>query len=53
VCRVDGEDVIPQEGDFYGGWKTRDVTGGKKGMKGGERRVSFLLRLARSFTDSV
>ena len=36
VCRVDGEDVIPQEGDFYGGWKTKDVTGGKKGMKGGE-----------------
>ncbi|KAL7417857.1 hypothetical protein BDY24DRAFT_373124 [Mrakia frigida] len=35
VCRVDGEDVIPQEGDFYGGWKTSDISGGKKGMKGG------------------
>lgn len=33
--RVDGEDVIAQPGDFYGGWMTSDISGGKKGVKGG------------------
>ncbi|MFC6617120.1 DUF427 domain-containing protein [Deinococcus radiophilus] len=26
-CRVDGEVVTPQDGGFYGGWITRDLTG--------------------------
>ena len=26
-CRVAGELVRPQEGDFYGGWITADITG--------------------------
>jgi len=34
-CFADGEKVEPQKGDFYGGWKTSWITGGKKGMKGG------------------
>ncbi len=33
-CWVDEERVIPQEGDFYGGWITRDVTGPFKGAVG-------------------
>lgn len=30
-CRVAGELVRPQEGDFYGGWITADITGPFKG----------------------
>jgi uncharacterized protein (DUF427 family) len=33
-CSVDGEIVIPQPGDFYGGWITSWVTGPFKGGKG-------------------
>jgi hypothetical protein len=31
---VDGEEVQPQEGDFYGGWITSRVTGPFKGAPG-------------------
>ncbi|KAJ3206381.1 hypothetical protein HDU67_008219 [Dinochytrium kinnereticum] len=34
-CFVDGEEVVPQPGDFYGGWMTSDIDGGAKGVKGG------------------
>lgn len=33
-CRVDGEVVQAQEGDFYGGWITSDVRGPFKGGAG-------------------
>ena len=33
-CRVDGVVVAPQEGDFYGGWITPDITGPFKGGPG-------------------
>lgn len=33
-CRVDGRPVRPQEGDFYGGWITDDITGPFKGGPG-------------------
>jgi len=33
-CFVDGEKVVPQSGDFYGGWITSWIDGGKRGMKG-------------------
>lgn len=33
-CYVDGEHVEPQPGDFYGGWKTKDITGKIKGAPG-------------------
>ena len=33
-CWVDDERVIPQEGDFYGGWITKDVSGPFKGGVG-------------------
>ncbi|WP_022835800.1 DUF427 domain-containing protein [Salisaeta longa] len=33
-CVVDGEDVAPQEGSFYGGWITSDVVGPFKGGPG-------------------
>ena len=33
-CTVDGERVRPQEGDFYGGWITADITGPFKGGPG-------------------
>lgn len=33
-CTVDGEDVLPQEGDFYGGWITARITGPFKGAPG-------------------
>lgn len=33
-CEVDGETVQPQEGDFYGGWVTSDVSGPFKGGAG-------------------
>ena len=33
-CIVDGEDVRPQDGDFYGGWITSRVVGPFKGDPG-------------------
>ena len=33
-CEVDGEQVEPQEGGFYGGWITSDVVGPFKGRPG-------------------
>ena len=33
-CTVDGETVVPQEGDFYGGWITSKVAGPFKGAPG-------------------
>ena len=33
-CRVAGELVRPQEGDFYGGWITADIIGPFKGGPG-------------------
>jgi uncharacterized protein (DUF427 family) len=33
-CLVDGEEVIPQPGGFYGGWITSDVVGPFKGAPG-------------------
>ncbi len=33
-CRVDGEQVTPQPGGFYGGWITSDVVGPFKGVPG-------------------
>ncbi|GGE05965.1 hypothetical protein GCM10011390_26310 [Aureimonas endophytica] len=33
-CRVDGEQVTPQPGDFYGGWITSDIVGPFKGIPG-------------------
>lgn len=33
-CTVDGEPVIPQSGDFYGGWITSHVKGPFKGAPG-------------------
>jgi len=33
-CFVDDELVVPQPGDFYGGWVTRDVVGPFKGGPG-------------------
>ena len=34
ACTVDGEVVVPQEGDFYGGWVTSRVVGPFKGPPG-------------------
>ncbi len=34
ACYVDGERVMPQAGDFYGGWITSDVVGPFKGEPG-------------------
>ncbi len=33
-CWVDDERVVPQAGDFYGGWITRDLRGPFKGAPG-------------------
>lgn len=33
-CRVNGEQVQPQPGEFYGGWVTKSVTGPFKGKPG-------------------
>ena len=33
-CTVDGETVQSQEGDFYGGWITKDIVGPFKGGAG-------------------
>jgi uncharacterized protein (DUF427 family) len=34
ACYVDEEQVMPQAGDFYGGWITRDIVGPFKGASG-------------------
>ena len=34
ACLVDGERVVPQPGDFYGGWITNDIVGPFKGVPG-------------------
>lgn len=34
ACYVDEEKVIPQAGDFYGGWITSDIVGPFKGERG-------------------
>jgi uncharacterized protein (DUF427 family) len=34
VCTVDGEPVVAQAGEFYGGWRTRRVVGPFKGEVG-------------------
>jgi uncharacterized protein (DUF427 family) len=34
ACTVDGQRVIPQPGEFYGGWITADVVGPFKGEPG-------------------
>jgi uncharacterized protein (DUF427 family) len=33
-CLVDGEIVVPQPGEFYGGWVTADIVGPFKGEPG-------------------
>jgi hypothetical protein len=33
-CTVDGEQVRPQPGGFYGGWITADLAGPFKGVPG-------------------
>lgn len=33
-CSVNGETVVPQPGDFYGGWITADLAGPFKGSPG-------------------
>lgn len=33
-CFVDDEKVAPQEGDFYGGWVTSEISGNIKGGPG-------------------
>jgi len=34
ACYVDGERVVSQEGDFYGGWITHEIVGPFKGAAG-------------------
>lgn len=34
ACYVDTEQVVPQSGDFYGGWITADIVGPFKGGSG-------------------
>ena len=34
ACFVDDEQVIPQPGNFYGGWITKDIVGPFKGIEG-------------------
>ena len=34
ACYVDDERVVAQAGDFYGGWRTRDIVGPFKGDPG-------------------
>jgi len=36
ACFVDGERVMPQNGEFYGGWITSSITGPFKGAPGTE-----------------
>ena len=37
ACYVDDEQVVPQPGDFYGGWITSDLKGPFKGSSGTSR----------------
>jgi len=34
ACFVDGEKVVPQPGEFYGGWITKEIIGPFKGEPG-------------------
>lgn len=34
ACFLDGEEVVAQEGDFYGGWITSEIVGPFKGAAG-------------------
>lgn len=34
ACYIDGEQVQPQPGNFYGGWSTKDIVGPFKGGPG-------------------
>ena len=34
ACYVDGEEVVPQPGGFYGGWITNNIVGPFKGIPG-------------------
>jgi uncharacterized protein (DUF427 family) len=34
LCKVGDETVLPQDGDFYGGWITRNIEGPFKGAPG-------------------
>lgn len=36
ACQIDGEQVTPQPGEFYGGWMTAEIVGPVKGMSGSE-----------------
>ena len=36
-CYIDDEKVVPQAGDFYGGWITKNIVGPFKGESGTER----------------
>jgi len=36
ACFIDDEKVVPQAGDFYGGWTTSNIVGPFKGEKGTE-----------------
>jgi hypothetical protein len=33
-CAVNGEEVVPQPGGFYGGWITSGIVGPLKGIRG-------------------
>lgn len=33
-CKVDGQEVLPQPGEFYGGWVTAEIVGPFKGEHG-------------------
>ena len=37
ACFVGEEEVVPQPGDYYGGWITSDIVGPFKGAPGSER----------------
>lgn len=37
ACYVDGVEVVPQPGEYYGGWITPDIVGPFKGVPGSER----------------
>ncbi|GAK62859.1 DCP2-domain-containing protein [Moesziomyces antarcticus] len=39
-CMVDDDEVMPQEGDFYGSWITPEITGGDRGFKGAPTEAS-------------
>lgn len=37
ACYVDGMEVVPQPGEYYGGWITPNIVGPFKGVPGSER----------------